>query len=210
MNTLPQRQQIKWKELSAIPSDYVLYGGTAIALQLGHRESVDFDFFSNEKLNLNTLYKSLPFLEKDQIIIQEQNYLTVISDEVKISFFNELKFGRTGNFILTNNNIKIASLVDLLGTKLKTILQRAEGKDYQDIVALFKCNIDLKEGLGTALSLFENQFPVSEVLKALNYTEDIHENWRINLEDKKLISKKIQNLTTHIIPSKILSNRIDQ
>jgi len=45
LDILPPSQRRLWDELSAVPEEFVLYGGTAIALHLGHRESVDFDFF---------------------------------------------------------------------------------------------------------------------------------------------------------------------
>jgi hypothetical protein len=46
LDVLTAAQLRLWSELSAVPEDFVLYGGTALALHLGHRTSVDFDFFS--------------------------------------------------------------------------------------------------------------------------------------------------------------------
>ena len=57
-----------WPELAAVPSDFVLYGGTALALRLGHRVSEDFDFFSSEGFDPDRLQARLPFfqgLDKD-------------------------------------------------------------------------------------------------------------------------------------------------
>jgi hypothetical protein len=51
LDILPTPQRLLWQELSTLPPTFVLYGGTAIALHLGHRESVDFDFFSSEDLD---------------------------------------------------------------------------------------------------------------------------------------------------------------
>ncbi len=49
MNVLPPAQQTVWNMLQASQKlNFVLYGGTAIALQLGHRISIDFDFFSSQ------------------------------------------------------------------------------------------------------------------------------------------------------------------
>ena len=47
LDILPESQRRLWPELDAIPSEFVLYGGTGLALQLGHRASEDFDFFSS-------------------------------------------------------------------------------------------------------------------------------------------------------------------
>ena len=51
-DVLPQEQKALWPELRAVPPAFVLYGGTALALRLGHRVSVDFDFFSSEPFEL--------------------------------------------------------------------------------------------------------------------------------------------------------------
>jgi hypothetical protein len=48
LEILPSPQLSLWEELKQTPQHFVLYGGTAMALRLGHRQSEDFDFFSNE------------------------------------------------------------------------------------------------------------------------------------------------------------------
>jgi len=50
LDILPPAQLALWPELRQIPAHFVLYGGTAIALRLGHRQSVDFDFFTFQDL----------------------------------------------------------------------------------------------------------------------------------------------------------------
>jgi hypothetical protein len=62
LDILPPPQRLLWHELSAVPPEFVLYGGTAIALHLGHRESVDFDFFGDRPLDPSLLVPALPFL----------------------------------------------------------------------------------------------------------------------------------------------------
>ena len=51
-------------ELDAVPSDFVLYGGTALALQLAHRVSEDFDFFSSAGFDPDRLRSRLPFFRE--------------------------------------------------------------------------------------------------------------------------------------------------
>src|ERR1700722_12386210 len=53
LHILPPAQRLLWDELQAVPADFVLYGGTAIALHLGHRDSIDSDFFSFQPFGLN-------------------------------------------------------------------------------------------------------------------------------------------------------------
>jgi hypothetical protein len=61
LDILPESQLRLWPELDAVPSEFVLYGGTGLALQLGHRFSEDFDFFSSSAFDPARLQSSLPF-----------------------------------------------------------------------------------------------------------------------------------------------------
>lgn len=62
LDILPPPQRRLWDELAAIPRAFVLYGGTALALWLGHRQSADFDFFGSETFTPQHLIGSLPLL----------------------------------------------------------------------------------------------------------------------------------------------------
>ena len=62
LDILADARRDLWPDLDAVPSDFVLYGGTAIALQLGHRASEDFDFFSSSGFDAEELQAQLPFL----------------------------------------------------------------------------------------------------------------------------------------------------
>ena len=68
-----------------------------------------------------------------------------------------------------DNTLLVASLDDLMATKLKVILQRIEAKDYKDIVAMLKNGIKLETGLALARKLYGNNFQPSESLKAMVY-----------------------------------------
>ena len=63
LDILPAAQRELWPELKPVQQHgFVLYGGTAIALRLGHRQSVDFDFFNSQPVDQATLRAALPFL----------------------------------------------------------------------------------------------------------------------------------------------------
>ncbi|MCL2768044.1 MAG: nucleotidyl transferase AbiEii/AbiGii toxin family protein, partial [Synergistaceae bacterium] len=189
---------------------FVLYGGTAISLYFGHRKSVDFDFFSDISLDIrqeNKLLSALPFLIESEIVQQELNarsYLT--KDGVKLSFFGKIMFGRVGTPVLTNDNIlQIASLYDLLGTKLKTIMQRVEAKDYRDIAVMLKSGMSLEKGLGCALAMYGNQFPPSESAKALTYFHGGDLN-SLTDEEKDILISAVNSTQIHQLPkTEILS-----
>ena len=62
LDILPAPQLALWTELDAVPAHFTLYGGTALALRLGHRQSVDFDFFSGVPFDPDALARAIPFL----------------------------------------------------------------------------------------------------------------------------------------------------
>ena len=151
---LPKAQQEIWPLLAPAPRlSLVLYGGTAIALHLGHRISVDFDFFRTEPLNKNDIETSFTFVRNAQTIQEDESTLVVIapmqSGSVKVSFFGGLDMGTINEPQRTSDTtLLVASLEDLLATKLKAIMDRAEAKDYRDISAMLSAGVSLETALG--------------------------------------------------------------
>lgn len=176
LETLPAAQRELWSLLApSVSLGLVLYGGTAIALQIGHRQSIDFDFFSDVALNKEGLRENLPFLADAAVLQDEPNTLVVSvrrpSGEVKLSFFGGLAIGRVGEPRLTTDGVlRVASPLDLLATKLKAILDRAEAKDYIDIVALLRAGVALEEGLAAFRAMFHGE--PATALKAIGYFGD--------------------------------------
>jgi len=80
LNILPASQRALWKELKGTPKHFVLYGGTALALRLGHRVSEDFDFFTNESFEARNLFERIPYLRDDEVTLLRENTLTVVLD----------------------------------------------------------------------------------------------------------------------------------
>jgi hypothetical protein len=177
---LPEAQLRMWPKLGAIADlGFALYGGTAIALRLGHRASVDFDFFTERALERPSLEKMLPFLRTAQVLQETPDTLSVLAISVaadqrpvKLSFFGSITFGRVGEPQWTDDGIvQVASPEDLLATKVKVLLQRVEAKDYLDVAALLGNGVSLAPGLAAARSMFGPAFQPSECLKALVYFE---------------------------------------
>ncbi len=177
LDILPPAQRRLWGELIDVPEDFTLYGGTAIALHLGHRESVDFDFFSTASFAPDTLYASLPFLYGAEILQSKPDTLTCLVDRggpVQVSFFGLSSLGRVAEPLRApDNDLKIAALVDLAGMKAATVPHRAEAKDYLDIAAMLKARVtDLPTALAAASVIYGRQFNAQLTLKALCYFED--------------------------------------
>ncbi len=176
LEILPPAQQKFWREHPVIPPHFVLYGGTAIALRLGHRSSEDLDFFSSEKFETASLLKALSFSPDAELLQSSANTLSLRVERggpVKLSFFGGQSSGRVGDpDVLEGQSFCIASLGDLMAAKLKVLWQRAEKKDYTDVAAIIRAGLSLEYGLACAIALYGVQFNPSIVLKALTYFED--------------------------------------
>lgn len=196
MEILPPAQRRLWPELGfAADLGFVLYGGTAIALRIGHRHSVDFDFFSDEPLDREKLHAAFPAMAQSTVLQDERNSVSVLvpygdseHTHVKVSFFGALGFGRVGEPDLTEDGVlQVASLIDLMATKVKVVLQRAEAKDYRDIAEMVKAGVSLPHGLAAAREIFGSNFQPSESLKGMVYFEDGDLNTLTKLEKSTLI-----------------------
>ena len=173
---LPPPQRKLWAELKDTPKLFVLYGGTALALRLRHRISEDFDFFANEVFQPSSLLNTVSYLKHAEISQSEENTVTAIVDRegpVKVSFFGGLSLNRVSNpDLASDNGIQVASLLDVVATKLKTIQERAQARDYIDIAAALSTGLDLAVALAAAEAIFGKAFNGALSLKALTYFED--------------------------------------
>lgn len=176
LDILPRAQRRLWEELRGTPRSFVLYGGTALALRLGHRHSEDFEFFSNGTFQPSTLLDTTIYLKNAEISQLERNTLTVIVDRggpVKVSFFGGLNLYRVEDpDIIEDNGIQVASMLDVVATNLNTVQQRAQARDYIDIVAALNAGLDLVEALVAADSIYGKGFNGALSLKALTFFED--------------------------------------
>lgn len=177
LSTLPQAQLALWPGLAEFRDHFVLYGGTALALQLGHRESVDFDFFTSQPFQPGDLTSQFRMLDNVEILQASPNTLTVMkkgrAGEVKISFFGGLNLARVSPPIISaDSGLRIASALDLAGTKVKVLQDRAELKDYLDLAALIRDGVSLESAVRAAMTIYGDHFNPMPSLKALTYFED--------------------------------------
>lgn len=177
LDILPPPQRRLWDELAAVPVDFVLYGGTALALHLGHRQSMDFDFFGDRPLDPALLIPAVPFLADATVTQRAPNTLSCTVDRggvVQLSFFGLPSLPRLlPPLVAVDNGLRVASLLDLAGTKASVVQMRAEAKDYLDIDALISDGrIDLPLTLAAARAIYGTAFNPQNTLKALSYFED--------------------------------------
>lgn len=155
-----------------ILEQFHLVGGTALALYLGHRVSIDFDFFSPADFRLD-IHGDLKINPNDklQIITNFTNSVEVILNGVKVFFWRfSYPLIKPTN---TYNNIKLASLVDLALLKLLALEGRITWKDLIDLYFIDKEFISLPNLIATFKSVYPTNLtnPYSQFKVLLNEAE---------------------------------------
>ncbi|MBL7154973.1 MAG: nucleotidyl transferase AbiEii/AbiGii toxin family protein [Candidatus Portnoybacteria bacterium] len=171
-------------------NDFYLAGGTALALQIGHRVSIDFDFFSENEISKNLLSKVKRVFSgtKVKVSVNNPDELTVFIDEAKITF---LKYPFLVIFDLIDyQGIKLLSPKEIAAAKAYTIGRRGSYKDYIDLYFIIsEKHSDLNEIIEIAEKKYQDEFNSRLFLEQLVYLEDIKANGIDFLRDK--IDKKI-------------------
>ena len=209
IDMLPPAQAALWPALApAAGLGFALYGGTAIALRLGHRISEDFDLFAAGPLDADALRRACPFVADRPALREDADSLVVrTAGGVLLSFFGGIDFGRVGApDIAPENGLPVASALDLLATKLKTILQRAAAKDYIDIAALLRSGLELERGLAGARTLFGPGYPPMEAVRALCWFGD-GDLETLGAEDRRILVEAAAALGDRPLPTAPLLSR---
>lgn len=177
---LSAAQRALWPRLAPAKAlGLTLYGGTAVALRLGHRSSEDFDFFTERELDKRAILDAVSGGVKVEVLQESPDTLVVsatpprMKAPVKVSFFGELGWGRFGDPELTTDKVlRVACLDDLMGTKINVVFDRAEEKDYRDLAAMIDAGVDLARGLAIARAMFPGINP-QVALTAMTYHKDL-------------------------------------
>jgi len=137
---------------------------------------VDCDFFSARPLDRAALRRACPPLVAARTLQDEPDTLTVVVEQtgypVKLSFFGGLDFGRVGEPIRAVGHAPVASKLDLLGTKLATVTQRIEARDYIDIAELLRSGLSINDGVAAMLGLYGVQASGMQSVKTLAWFRD--------------------------------------
>ena len=174
-NILSRQRKNILPYLETFKNDFYLAGGTALALQIGHRESIDFDFFSEKKFNNNKLFEQIKNnLSAYQVkkVQDEKDTLTVILDnQSKISFF--FYPYPLLEPLITEKYLNLASIRDIACMKLSAIVNRSVQKDYVDLYFILQ-----QYPLPGLLQSARKKFPEIEtnlIIKSLVYFDDLNE-----------------------------------
>ncbi len=182
---------------------FYLAGGTALALQLGHRRSIDLDWFSERNFSPSQLKKDLSLKSKIKIESEDEKTLNCFLSDVKLGFF---VYPYRLLFPLINfNNIRLADERDIACMKIDAISSRGSKKDFIDLYFLLQ-----KYSLKKLLNLFDKkyaglQYNRFHILKSLVYfkeaeTEPMPEmlktiSW---LKVKETLKEKVKNMVDNL------------
>jgi predicted nucleotidyltransferase component of viral defense system len=201
-SVLDQKRKRLLSLFQIFKKDFYLAGGTGLALQLGHRKSYDFDFFSEERFNENKLFKKIiSNLGNHQVqkTLADKSALFVVFDgEINVNFLY-YRYPLIKPAIKTKY-LDLASLEDIACMKLLAISERIEFKDYVDIYYILK-RVSLKR----LINFFEKKIKDVDINFILKTLVDFREveieplefmpSKKVNLERiKKFIIKEVKSL----------------
>ena len=172
------KQQEVLPFIAQFKRSFYLVGGTAIALYIGHRRSIDYDLFTFSRLNkarIRQIIMQSPY--KKNLIFEDQDQIHFYLNDVKLTFFNypyQVEHSQK-----LDNIITLPSLLSLAAMKAFALGRRAKWKDYVDLYFIIKNFYTIKEIVaetdkiyGTLFSekLFREQLAFH---KDINYSEEI-------------------------------------
>lgn len=151
-------------------------GGTALALQIGHRISVDFDLFSAAPIKrtlLTNIEQTFP-RKVEEVMVSNRNELTVMISGVKFTFLH-YPFPVLRSFE-ESGPIPLLSAKEILASKAYTIGRRGEFKDYIDVYSgLRGGHVTIEEILALASKKYGEAFNDRLFLEQLVYLDDVEE-----------------------------------
>lgn len=151
--------------------NWILAGGTGLALIYGHRISDDFDFFRKEGMNIKALHNIFKKIGTYETLQDEENTLTVLLNGVKLSFFqisSPFIFKGTPYYFFS-----IAHYMDIALMKLKAISSRGSRKDFIDLYTILRSGPVLNDYFELLPKKYnKDNLNDYHILKSLTYFDD--------------------------------------
>ncbi len=152
---------------------FSLVGGTAVALHIGHRRSIDFDLFSHQEFRNNDIKKRVTaYVPKTTTLVIRFDEFTCMCAGVKMTFYrfpNDLKYTVSFGTI-----IKIPDLLTLAAMKAYALCQRAKWKDYVDLYFIMQRFHSYQEVVACARKYFGGEFNEKLFRIQLGYFDDVN------------------------------------
>lgn len=170
----PERQAVLHK-LASFKDRFILAGGTAIMLQIGHRESYDFDCFTNQPIAGEPLFQKARrvFGKQTRLILKNAEMLFVMTPEgVEINFVSYPYHALRSP--IPSPTLGVFHLNDLVSNKALTLGRRPQWRDYVDLFFLMKWKLyDLARIVTLSEKKFGGEFNDKLFIKQLTYFDDV-------------------------------------
>ncbi|HEV2479688.1 MAG TPA: nucleotidyl transferase AbiEii/AbiGii toxin family protein [Puia sp.] len=178
--------------------NFVLVGGTALSLQLGHRKSIDLDFFSTIPFDVRQTARHLTDRHNASGMVASQNTLHLDIGDVRTSFLSH-QYPLVAP-VNESDGIRMASLEDIGAMKLNAIVNNGQRvKDYVDVHFLLA-----QKNLDQLLNAYTEKYPEANsaiAKRALLYHKEIDFNANVDLTGGDLkwveIVKRLKAAVTH-------------
>jgi hypothetical protein len=202
-NILSDQQYELLSFISSFRRNYYLVGGTAIALHIGHRRSIDYDLFTDKTLNKSLIRRKI-FEQKfsKQILYEDTDQMHFLINEVKITFFNYPYPVKHNEMV--KRFISMPSLLTLSAMKAFALSRRAKWKDYVDLYFILKDYCSIKDISTEAKHIFGDLFSEKLFREQMAFHEDIDysesveylSGFEVSEEEIKmfLINKSLENI----------------
>jgi len=158
---------IKLQSLS-IFSEMRLVGGTSLALQIGHRKSIDIDLFGKLTIDYNILVDELKSIGQVIPLKNSKNIHTFTINEIKVDLVNYEYSWLTEKIV--SDNIYLATIEDIAAMKLNAIIGRGSKKDFIDLFFILK-----KYNFSELFKFYNKKYhdgSIFLVLKSIVYFDD--------------------------------------
>ncbi len=190
---LQEKQNKLLPLIKVFSNKFYLAGGTAIALQLGHRRSIDFDLFSFDKIDHRKIRSLIIKNYKiEKVIIDKTDEYTLIVNGVKLTFLQyPFKIKANRKF---KDYILMPDLTTLATMKAYALGRRAKWKDYVDLYWIMEKHCNIKEIIKKAKTIFSVEFNEKNFRQQLAYFKDIDYSEEVDwLKDFKISDKQVKN-----------------
>ncbi len=178
---------------------FYLAGGTALAFQIGHRDSVDFDFFTDSDFDIDELFNSITGAFKDHKVVKtstaKNTLYVLIDDSVKVSFM-KYQYPLIKGLIETEY-FKMADIEEIACMKFLAITSRQAMKDYVDLYFILK-NLNFEDLLKLSDAKFGGQLDRNLILKSIAYFDDIEQEEIIYKNNNEVSFDKIKKKLTEV------------
>jgi Domain of unknown function (DUF1814). len=178
---------------------YILGGGTALAMQIGHRKSEDLDFMMWRKSKTEKPEVDWTAIEKELIAkigeVESFNMLGFDQVEfivagVKFSFYVSNNYCPVSEPVPYLGNIRLADIYSIIAMKIEVMLRRMKMRDYYDIYAILKEGYDISKGIDAALKYSQHKLSTKNIVMMLLSNRFISDENFEQLDPKYNVSKE--------------------